>query len=101
LEGANAAYHYGLGVAYKAGDRLKHAEKTLHRALKLDPKLVLAHVQLGNLLADLGDLEAAERELGRATDLDPRNVDALCDLASFAGWIALVRPSVSTGGRSK
>ncbi len=39
------------------------------------------HVQLGNILADLGELEAAERELGRATELDTRNVDALCDLA--------------------
>ena len=50
--------------------RPKEAEANLRQALRLDPKLAIAHYQLGNVLEHQGRLEAAVPEMQEAIRLD-------------------------------
>ncbi len=50
--------------------RPKEAEANLRQALRLDPKLAVAHYQLGNVLEHQGRLEAAVPEMQEAIRLD-------------------------------
>ena len=50
--------------------RPKEAEANLRQALRLDPKLAMAHYQLGNVLEHQGRLEAAVPEMQEAIRLD-------------------------------
>ena len=56
------------------------ASKRLDEALKLDPTNAAAHVNLGNLHDDRGDLAGAEAEYRRALELDANNAAALYNL---------------------
>jgi tetratricopeptide (TPR) repeat protein len=58
--------------------RLKHTEEArplLEKALRLDARQELAHLDLGILLADAGRQEDALRELRAAAILDPKDVN--------------------------
>lgn len=53
----------------------------LRRALELEPGLCGAHIDLGAVYCERGDIEAAVRELTKALKINPRNSLAYYDLA--------------------
>jgi len=87
---------YDQGVAYLHSYVWIEAARAFRQALRLDPKLALAHVGLSRVASALEDNEAARRELDEAEaiagDVTPRErrrvalrrvqLDALDDLAS-------------------
>ncbi len=48
----------------------------LEQAIARNPELTVAHLEMGNILRQQGDLVSAERSFGRAANLEPRNFDA-------------------------
>ena len=81
-----AAEHNDLGVAYETSGRGDLARREYRKALRLDPRLVRARVNLGNLEAGAGRWRKAEDSYRRALHEAPADGDALNNLA-----IALVR----------
>jgi Tfp pilus assembly protein PilF len=81
-----APEHNDLGVAYESGGRPDLARREYRRALKLDPTLVRARVNLGNLEAAAGRWSKAEGQYRRALRDQPEDADALNNLA-----VALLR----------
>jgi tetratricopeptide (TPR) repeat protein len=73
-----------LGVAYSTAGRLPEARDALQAALKLDHRLAVAHNNLGNVLLDLGERDAAGKEYERALVARPNYPDALAGLARIA-----------------
>ena len=67
----------------------KEAEAHLLRALKLDPSIRLAHLDLGILLAAKSDSAGAERHFREAIRLDPSKPDAHYRLGRL--WLSLGR----------
>jgi Flp pilus assembly protein TadD len=57
-------------------DRNKSADTHLRRALALDAKIRLAHLDLGILLAGTNDSDSAIRHFREAIRIDPSHVDA-------------------------
>ena len=70
-----------FGAFLVSKGRFRDAEQRLRAAIELDPAAGGPHVNLGNLLADLGDAAAAEAEFRRALELDPEDSAAHYDLA--------------------
>ncbi len=81
-----AAEHNDLGVAYEAQGETKLAAREYRRALRLDPRMVRARVNLGNIEAQAGRWPESERLYRRALVDAPDDPDALNNLA-----VALVR----------
>jgi tetratricopeptide (TPR) repeat protein len=61
------------------------AERSLQRALELDPKLTEAYLLYGQLLEALGKLESGLAEKGKALELEPRS-PAVHFSISFSYW---------------
>ena len=61
--------------------REAEAARTLEKAVKLDPKIRLAHLDLGILSIDSKEYERAKSELDRAIGLDSNKSDAHFQLA--------------------
>lgn len=83
-----------IGVCHHHLRQHKQAEKTLTRALQLDPKRVTAHVDLAGVYVDMGKLEQAEGMYLQALKVSPRNVSVLCalgDLHLRLGQLGLAR----------
>ena len=81
-----APEHNYLGVAYESAGQSELAARQYRRALDLDPRLVRARVNLGNLEAAAGRWPRAERCYRRALRDSTDDADALNNLA-----VALVR----------
>lgn len=60
---------------------LSDAERLYERAVRLEPRYVEAHINLGNVRHRLGRLDAAEMSFRTALYLEPRNKLALYNLA--------------------
>jgi len=75
-----AATLAAFGAWLASVGRPVEASKRLDEALQLDPGNAAAHVNLGNLRDDRGDLSGAEAEYRRALELDTANAAALYDL---------------------
>lgn len=58
-----------VGVAMMGMDDFKGAQKYLERAVKYDPKMIVAHEQLGVAYAKLGQRDKAEAELSTLKQL--------------------------------
>jgi tetratricopeptide (TPR) repeat protein len=58
-----------LGIAYKQGNQLGRAFVYFNRALKTNPKNILAHLHLAEILYRTGDQKRAEEEVGRLIEL--------------------------------
>lgn len=67
---ADTAY-YNLAVAYYRLGRLKQAEETLRRTLRLEPTMVAAYFQLGVILFETGRRDQARGAFRRARELAP------------------------------
>ena len=70
-----------LAALYRASGRLQEARDALGKALQVDPRFAMAHHNLGNVLADLGDPSAARSAYERAAALDPDYPDPVASLA--------------------
>lgn len=68
----NAYRQNNLGVALLEQFKYKEAAEAFKNALKLDPKLSLAHINLSIALFNVPDLPAAEREAQNAATLAPQ-----------------------------
>ncbi len=56
--------------------KLKEAEFSNRKAIKLKPDYAIAHYNLGNILNDLGKLKEAESSLRKAIELNPNFAEA-------------------------
>ena len=81
-----AAEHNDLGVAYESTGKPDLARREYRAALRLDPRLTRARVNLGNLEAEARRCGPAEDCYRRALRDSPADADALNNLA-----VALVR----------
>ncbi len=81
-----AVEHNDLGVAYEAAGKRDLAMREYRAALKRDPQLARARVNLGNLEAAAGRWRKAEDCYRRALRGSPADADALNNLA-----VALMR----------
>ena len=82
----SAREHNDLGAAYETQGKFDLAAREYRAALRLDPRLGLARVNLGNVAAARGDWPAAERCYRRALRDSSTDADAMNNLA-----VALVR----------
>ena len=73
-----------LGVAYSSAGRLPEARQVLESAIRIDRHLAVAHGNLGNVLLELGDREAAGKQYERALVAQPNYPDAIAGLARIA-----------------
>jgi tetratricopeptide (TPR) repeat protein len=63
--------YLNLGITQQFLNQLPESEKSIREALRLDPGFAKAHFQLGTVLEDKGEPEAALAELKEAARLDP------------------------------
>jgi len=63
--------YLNLGITQQFLNQLPASEKSIREALRLDPGFAKAHFQLGTVLEDKGEAEAALAELKEAARLDP------------------------------
>jgi non-specific serine/threonine protein kinase len=73
LEPASAHMVSGIGLAHLCARNYKEAEKALRNSLELDPKFLLARLDLGEAYALSGRLEEAIQEFARAVDDSQEN----------------------------
>jgi tetratricopeptide (TPR) repeat protein len=66
-----AEHWFNLGVELEATST-KEAQRAYHMALALEPKMAAAHLNLGKLYHDAGELEKAEAHYRAAGASDPR-----------------------------
>ena len=66
----------------RKGD-LQEAELYVRKAIELNPNLIEAHFNLGNILKDLGNLKEAELSLRKAIELKPDLIEAYFKLGIF------------------
>ena len=67
-----ADHWFNLGVELEATST-KEAQRAYHMALELDPKAVAAHLNLGKLYHDGGELQKAEAHYRAAGEIDPED----------------------------
>jgi tetratricopeptide (TPR) repeat protein len=67
-----AEHWFNLGVELEATST-KEAERAYHMALELEPKMAAAHLNLGKLYHDAGELEKAEAHYRAAGASDPED----------------------------
>jgi tetratricopeptide (TPR) repeat protein len=81
-ENAQANYYYALGLSRRNdADDLAHAESLLEKAVRLDPKLAAAYLQLGVLYSQRGDSSKAVSSYLEAIAANPGLVAAHYRLA--------------------
>jgi tetratricopeptide (TPR) repeat protein len=67
----DAASYLGLGIAHFHLKDDREAERTLQRALELEPRLKMAYQVLGDLAQRRDDLESAANNWEKALEIDP------------------------------
>jgi tetratricopeptide (TPR) repeat protein len=81
-ENAQANYYYALGLSRRNdADDLAHAESLLEKAVRLDPKLAAAYLQLGILYSQRSDASKAISAYREAIEANPGLVPAHYRLA--------------------
>ena len=76
----NAAAHLYAGLILVQQNRIGEAHTEFLRAIAIDSSLARAHIGLGVVLAQGGDLTGSTRELEEALKLEPENHEARYDL---------------------
>jgi tetratricopeptide (TPR) repeat protein len=69
-EKLTAEHWFNLGVEQEATST-KEAQRAYHRALELDPEMAAAHLNLGKLYHDAGELQRARAHYEAAAAIDP------------------------------
>ncbi|MGH9497519.1 MAG: protein kinase domain-containing protein [Terriglobales bacterium] len=92
LDPQSAANYSALGEAYTLKNRdnpdphwMKLARQYAEKAVSLDSYLAAAHLSLGMVKMDSGDLPSAEQEFKTAADLDPKSQEPDRWLGSLYG----------------
>tara|TARA_B100000579_G_scaffold435946_1_gene460535 strand:- start:497 stop:2251 length:1755 start_codon:yes stop_codon:yes gene_type:complete len=70
------------GVILQGLGKLKEAEISLLKAIKVRPQFEIAHFNLGGILKDLGKLKEAELSLRKAIELKPNYAEAYNNLGT-------------------
>ena len=86
----NALGWEALGSVDATAGRRPEARQALMKATMLNPDFAKAHILLGRLSAEEGDLARSAAEYERAAEIDPRDVDSQMAAARTEG--ALGRP---------
>jgi protein O-GlcNAc transferase len=73
LEPGNAAFHNGLGEAYRGLGRSAEAVECFREAIRLEPAFAAAQHALGRVLLDQGELEAAITSFRQSLAARPDN----------------------------
>jgi tetratricopeptide (TPR) repeat protein len=74
---------FSLAHTLKSAGRISEAVEQYRAAIRLNPGYVSAHVNLGNIYAEQGDLIGASRELQTAVSLAPNLADAWYNLGAI------------------
>ena len=83
--GPSAEVSYDLGLAWRLSGDARKARVALDRALELDPLLVAARYDRGEVELAAGDLAAAEADFREVVRLEPRAWPGHFRLADIAG----------------
>jgi Flp pilus assembly protein TadD len=89
--GGNAEALYNQGVALFNGGKFPEAKAAFEGATKADPKLALAHYQLGMTALNLGDFNLAVSSLETYLQLDPNGAKAAEVKASLPALQGMVK----------
>jgi tetratricopeptide (TPR) repeat protein len=65
-----------FGIYLAAVGKTKEAEKAIKEAIRLNPKEVLAYINLGNLMDEMGKRDEAEQAYRQAIRANPKNARA-------------------------
>jgi tetratricopeptide (TPR) repeat protein len=76
----NAVYRFLIAGLYKNGRYFEEAFDEYKRALEIDPRMVAAHVNVGNIFFTTGQYGEAIANYHRALDIDSNSLLALFDL---------------------
>jgi tetratricopeptide (TPR) repeat protein len=98
-EGKSAADWFELGCTLEVGSP-KEARDAYRRAIELDPHHADAHVNLGRLLQEAGERDAAEAHYRQAIDLAPEHAVAWFNLALLLEWSERLHLAVSAYERA-
>ena len=71
------------GLILKDRGKLKEAELSTRKAIKLNPNFAISHSNLGTILKDLGKLKEAESSTRKAIKLNPDFADAYNNLGNI------------------
>jgi tetratricopeptide (TPR) repeat protein len=71
-EKLTADHWFNLGVELEATST-QEAQRAYHMALEIDPKVAAAHLNLGKLYHDAGELQKAEAHYRAAAEIDPED----------------------------
>ncbi|MEZ5404298.1 MAG: hypothetical protein R2729_31755 [Bryobacteraceae bacterium] len=84
LKPDDAAYHNNFALALVKAKKIKEAEDELTKAAVLDPaKAGTYYFNLGAVMTNIGQLEAAGGAFKKATEADPTHADAQYQLAMY------------------
>ncbi|HET9191618.1 MAG TPA: tetratricopeptide repeat protein [Vicinamibacterales bacterium] len=89
--GGNAEALYNQGVALFNGAKFAEAKAAFEGAVKADPKLALAHYQLGMTALNLGDFNLAVTSLETYLQLEPNGAKAAEVKASLPALQGMVK----------
>lgn len=78
---ADAEYRYRFGVALHLAGQLNEAMEQYQAAIRLHPRHLEAHDNLGRLYCEIRRMEEAEVQLREALKRQPDNPHGLCSLA--------------------
>ena len=70
------------GIILRSFGKLKEAEHSQRKAIRLNPNYANAHSNLGNVLKDLGNLTEAEYSQRKAIELNPKLTNAYLNLGN-------------------
>jgi len=96
----SADIHYQLGAEAMRSGRREDALHEFDEALKIDDRLVLAHLGRGIALQFLGRLDEAEREYRRAIEIDPKQSDAHNALGQLLAQTQRLEPALAEFDRA-
>ena len=80
--GLHSSVFLNLGDLYQRSGRLREAISLYEQAVSINPDLPHAHMKLGALLKELGDLDRARKEIMHALSLEPHNPRTLLNVMS-------------------
>ncbi|PSF38252.1 hypothetical protein C7H19_07225 [Aphanothece hegewaldii CCALA 016] len=62
-------YHYNVGLILEKLKKIPQSIQAYYKAVELDPSLLVAYEQLGNLLSSIGEIEEAEKIYRQAQEI--------------------------------